>query len=461
MNDWDGRQAIFDTTGSLCDEKTTNKILNFVWTTIEEAFQYSNRFKDEIPVDKSLLDFFKEQVAKTNFTQAEKDACIETSRMWGAYVGDSVDKQSLKFFCLEECIDESKHFLIPRERKMITELLSPDNLFVSSTYKNILKHIAQKILGRADIHLNEPIIGIESNTRKPGVDHQVTVTTVAGKSYNFDEVVVTCPLGWLKRNKAAFTPALPPRLLSAIDSLSYGRLEKIYVTFPRAFWHTSAPQSDLPDSHHPAFTQFLNPNYVDHSEDIPWNQEAVSLAALPADCAHPTLLFYTYGPCATKIVSDITGLDPSSEKLHNILNDIVRPFYSRLPNYSASSPDCKPTALLATQWQNDPYAGNGSYSNFQIGLEQGDKDIETLRAGVGAERGVWFAGEHTAPFVGLGTTTGAYWSGERAAGQICDVHGLSKTGMGLKRDDSLPSAVALGALKGIRTEALTTAVVKE
>lgn len=37
-----------------------------------------------------------------------------------------------------------------------------------------------------------------------------------------------------------------------------------------------------------------------------------------------------------------------------------------------------------------------------------DKDIEALRKGC-PERGVWFAGEHTAPFVALGTTTGAYW----------------------------------------------------
>ncbi|KAJ9214410.1 hypothetical protein DTO166G4_4034 [Paecilomyces variotii] len=459
-HDWDGRQSIFDTAGNLYDEKTATKISDFVWTTLDEAFEHSNRFKDEIPADKSLLDFFKERVAQTNFTQAEKDACIESSKMWGSYVGDPIDRQSLKFFCLEECIDEN-------------------NLFVASTYRNILNHISRAVLGRADIRLNEPVIGIEANPRKPGVDHQVTVTTKTGDSYSFDEVVVTCPLGWLKRNKEAFSPALPSRLLSAIDSISYGRLEKVYVTFPRAFWHTQ-PRASLPDmdsgkangmhevfngkgpsSNPPAFAQFLNPTYVEHPEDISWNQESISLADLPDGCNHPTLLFYTYGPCATHIVSQITGLDPSSEKLYHILNEFLLPYYSRLPNYSPSSPDCKPSAFLATQWQNDPYAGNGSYSNFQVGLEQGDKDIETFRAGVGAERGVWFAGEHTAPFVDLGTTAGAYWSGERAAGQICDVYGLPKAGLDLKRDDSLPSAVALGVVKGFHTGPLTALVTKE
>lgn len=50
---------------------------------------------------------------------------------------------------------------------------------------------------------------------------------------------------------------------------------------------------------------------------------------------------------------------------------------------------------------------------------------------MGVERGVWFAGEHTAPFVGLGTTSGAYWSGEAVAGRICEfLAGAAGTGTG-------------------------------
>ena len=39
--------------------------------------------------------------------------------------------------------------------------------------------------------------------------------------------------------------------------------------------------------------------------------------------------------------------------------------------------------------------------------------------GMGESEGLWLAGEHTAPFVALGTTTGAYWSGEGVARRIC------------------------------------------
>lgn len=59
-----------------------------------------------------------------------------------------------------------------------------------------------------------------------------------------------------------------------------------------------------------------------------------------------------------------------------------------------------------------------------------DKDIEALREGC-PDRGVWFAGEHTAPFVALGTITGAYWSGEAVGRRIAAAYGI---------EDELPDA---------------------
>ncbi|KKK15274.1 hypothetical protein ARAM_001925 [Aspergillus rambellii] len=410
--DVDGAPALYSGDGSLVDEKTAGKVAEFVWSTIGEAFKYSNSHKDTIPPEKSLLDFFHEQLEKTDFSPEEKRLCLESS-----------------------------------------------NYFVASTYKHILKHVSNRALQDAEIRYNQPIVKIESRPIIQGTStrQEITLTTEAGETSQFDEVVVTCPLGWLKRNKSAFIPELPPRLTSAIDSISYGRLEKVYVTFPRAFWksepvnmvslpvngsesHTNDPSTDLTQNQSSPFAQFLHPAYTEVPAGIPWNQECLSMASFPEDCAHPTLLFYTYGPCATHIVSTVSAMDPASSEYYTFLDNFTKPFYSRLHGYSSSSPDCTPKAFLATQWQNDPYAGNGSYCNFQVGLQQGDEDIEVLRAGVGLDHGIWFAGEHTSPFVALGTTTGAFWSGERAGGQICARYGLGKAGVGLERDDSLPSA---------------------
>jgi hypothetical protein len=55
----------------------------------------------------------------------------------------------------------------------------------------------------------------------------VTVFTEDGKALNFDEVIMTAPLGWLKLNKATFVPPLPPRFEQAIDAIGYGCLEKV------------------------------------------------------------------------------------------------------------------------------------------------------------------------------------------------------------------------------------------
>lgn len=39
---------------------------------------------------------------------------------------------------------------------------------------------------------------------------------------------------------------------------------------------------------------------------------------------------------------------------------------------------------------------------------------------------MWIAGEHTSPFVALGTVTGAWWSGEGVAGRIVEAYGMGR-----------------------------------
>lgn len=339
---------------------------------------------------------------------------------------------------------------------------------MASTYKNILKHIAAPAVGRGCIRLNEAVVSIEAQNRESGTNAQnVDVKTASGTEYTFDEVVVTCPLGWLKQNKSAFSPAIPLRLSKAIDNISYGRLEKVYVTFPTAFWHKlseSKPTSNgssissTTAQFPPPFSLFQSPSYVDHPAEIPWNQECVSLADLPSDCAHPTLLFYLYGTCAAHVIPQLKLLDPASDAYYEKLNVLLKPYFSKLAHYDEASSSCKPTAFLATQWQNDPWAGNGSYCNFQVGLENGGQDISTMRAGMGIERGVWFAGEHTAPYVALGTTTGAYWSGELIAGKISHFYGMeSKGGEAVGEIDVKPSNPTI-AVNGINQAAAEAAV---
>ncbi|KAI9734593.1 MAG: hypothetical protein M1834_002194 [Cirrosporium novae-zelandiae] len=431
---WGEQQAIFNPHGKLLSSEKALEYTSLLWGIISDAFQHSNEHSASIPMEKSLLDFFREKVDEKDLDQEDKDMIIDIAQMWGAYVGSPIEKQSLRFFWLEETIDG-------------------ENLFVASTYKAILDLIASSARKLAMIRLETEVVKILRNGSNANNKGNVSVMTAkGGEAMSFDELVLTTPLGWLKNNKAAFEPPLPPRISEAIDNLGYGRLEKVYVSFPCAFWDealpTSASQHNGPmmppapipaplnpnttittsadtSPHFPGFTTFtklISPASSSHHPSC----ETVSLAALPPSCAHPTLLFYIFGPLAAAVTTRLTHIPPASPKYARILTDLFHPYYSLLPNYSPENPACTPAAFLATDWTNDRFAGHGSYTNFQIGLEHGDEDVEALReaGGMGEEGGVWLAGEHTAPFVALGTVTGAWWSGEGVARRIVGCYGL-------------------------------------
>ncbi|KIW62426.1 hypothetical protein PV04_10600 [Phialophora macrospora] len=430
------RQALFDAEGVKRADSEAVDLSAKMWELVVDAFKYSDENSARIDPQESLFEHFRARVdQEEGLDQRQRDDLLREAQMWGPFVGDAVETQSLKFFFLEECIEG-------------------ENVFVASTYRDILREVGRTAtsnganvelrLGTEIVHFdlgpgtvtngegssdNDSHRNGDTNMNSNGEDGQhhsnistVTITTSSGQKHTFDEVIVTCPLGWLKQNhESAFTPRLPRRLASAISNINYGRLEKLYVTFPRAFWLSN---DDDPSSY-PVFTHFHDPAYIPHPPDEAWNQSVVSLAHLPPPIAHPTLLFYMYGACGARLVKATADLPPHGAEYNSTLDGFARPFYSRLPNYTPSNPSCTPTSFVMTRWQADRFAGNGSYCNFQVGLERGDEDIECMRdAGGLAGRGLWLAGEHTAPFIALGTTTGAWWSGEAVARRVCRKYGV-------------------------------------
>lgn len=297
----------------------------------------------------------------------------------------------------------------------------------------------------------------------------VRVKTADGQVFEFDEVVVTAPLGWLKQNLQAFFPPLPDRLCKAIQNIGYGSLEKVsayapttlffffffssvltasqvYISFPKPFWLTPSKDGRIVQG----FCQWLAPKYAPDTNPKRWLNEIVELGSL-GPAAHPTLLFYTFGEQSQHLTATLRSLGSKKER-DDFVFGFFRPYYSRLPSYDAADAGCQPTAWFATDWQHDELAGRGSYSNFQRGLAEADRDVVAMRAGVPAQ-GVWLAGEHTAPFVALGTVTGAYWSGEHVARRIAQGYGHGHVyGRGWtverERERELGKAVLEGPLLG-------------
>jgi hypothetical protein len=292
--------------------------------------------------------------------------------------------------------------------------------------------VAKKALNDAEILLGTEVLSIESiaDTKETP---KICIST-ADQNFEFDDVVVTVPLGCLKQEHPKISPPLPSSINLAIRNTSYSRLEKVYIAFPLAFWDSiskSETTSLEKGTRFQGFAHFLHPTYAPKNPES-WTLELNPLSSLElfGRDAQPTLLFCIYGPCATHITSLITPLSSSSQEYFKVIDDFFRPYYALLPNYDPTDPNCAPKAVLATNWQNDRLAGCGSYMYFQVRKEprKGEaevklqEDIEALRWGV-PERGIWLAGEHTAPFVALGTSTGAYWSGESVGMRILRAYG--------------------------------------
>jgi hypothetical protein len=214
---------------------------------------------------------------------------------------------------------------------------------------------------------------------------------------------------------------------------------KIYITFPQAFWLTDGAELDKQFT---GFTQWISPTYATDTNAKRWTQEAVDLSTLPDPCSHPTMLFYIFGDQSVALAAQLGGL-PTEEEKKKFLVNFFKPYYSLLPNYREGLKDCMPVSCLATNWVDDDFAGNGSYSTFRTGLKEGDKDIEIMREGL-TGRSLWFAGEHTAPFVALGTVTGAYWSGEAVGKRIAEAYGMTP------RRGSIPSPEDISSHDGIK-----------
>jgi hypothetical protein len=214
---WDERQSVFDHLGNQMPESEATENTELVWMIIEQAMKYSNDESADIPADKSLHNFFEEKLeeilpslVESNDEEKRKRATIlRMAEMWGAFVGSPIQTQSLKYFWLEECIDG-------------------ENLFVAETYQKVLQKISEPALSGANIKFTTKVTKLVSKETEE--DPSATLETEGGGHHTFDEVVMTAPLGWLKRNNSAFVPELPNRLKQAIDSIGYGHLDKVSLS---------------------------------------------------------------------------------------------------------------------------------------------------------------------------------------------------------------------------------------
>ena len=226
-------------------------------------------------------------------------------------------------------------------------------------------------------------VDIRTNQIVTHIDHSgptVVVKTNRGR-FTGDRVVVTVPLGVLKRNAIRFTPALPRSKSTAIARLGMGSgtLTKVWLRFPEVFWDdVDWIEYVARNRQRGQFQQWLNASRV--AGGLP-----ILLGFLGGAYAHRAETWSD-----RRIVNTAMGT----------LQDM---FGTRIP---------RPTAWQIPRWSTDEYA-YGSYSFNKVGSKPSMRTA--LSAGI--DDRVFFAGEATHKTM-FATVHGAYLSGLQAAQQI-------------------------------------------
>ena len=193
-----------------------------------------------------------------------------------------------------------------------------------------------------------------------------------------EHVLVTVPLGVLRKGSIAFAPALPTAKRAAIARMNMGVLDKVILQFPSRFW--------------PSGNWFTNIEGAD-----PYGFAFSSLEA--SQPGSNILVAWQFGQLA---VQREALADTALVKL--VMSEVRRCFKG------ITVPEPVKTAI--TRWSQDPFS-YGSYSFPCTGSPR--SDISALAAPV--NKTLFFAGEATnADYPG--TVHGAYLSGVREAKRI-------------------------------------------
>ncbi len=109
-------------------------------------------------------------------------------------------------------------------------LFNGDEHVFPGGYSQIIRILAKDI----KISLNQKIQNINYSQEK------VILTNQSGEAHLCDHVIVTAPLGVLKKQELlCFSPQLPESKLKSINNLGLARLDKLFLEFDKVFWDST------------------------------------------------------------------------------------------------------------------------------------------------------------------------------------------------------------------------------
>lgn len=243
-----------------------------------------------------------------------------------------------------------------------------------------------------------------------GDDSKVQLELQNGSFVEADHVIVTVPLGYLKKHaETMFKPKLPHNKLKAIKSYGFGTVNKIFMFFDKPFWgHTRAFDVLWLDDKDFKGRRFYNATQFPMTQKELAENWMRSITYITYVRFQPNVLCaWIEGPAAAYMehLSDAEVIDKAYEVLQmaTTRNDIPRP-----------------RKIIRSAWASDPFAyGSYSYGSVDSFREnttraQISRPLKVVDKLGRAPMVVQFAGEATHPYY-FSTVHGAYDSGRREA----------------------------------------------
>lgn len=375
VTDFDDGTA-YDFDGSALTESQYEKMLNVFEELMDAVEESAESLKSDVGIGKAVRDVLKGEKLSPLEKRFVEYALLGLETESGA----DVDALSLQY------ADTGKGF-------EGDQLLLPEGGFLQ-----IIKGLAKGL----DIKFEEKVYKIDSSGKKVKVE-------TSDKNYEADYVVVTIPLGLLKKGHVEFVPELPGAKKKAIERLGWGVLDKVALKFPmdkkdwplkeHFLWTipdekfaASVPVNPLPECHmcHQSFEN-VTKKKGDFTEFLNMNKYG----------GGPVLVAITGGPFAEHLETH------SDEDIVKRVVTILRSIFGK------KFPE--PEKFIVTRWMLDTFA-SGAYSHFRVGSSP--KECDAIMEPVNNR--VFFAGEATIKDY-YATVHGAFLSGLREAKRIANL----------------------------------------
>ncbi|XP_051157870.1 uncharacterized protein LOC127279516 [Leptopilina boulardi] len=381
--------SMFDSSGEQLDETMMNDFYDFYHKTEEKLSDYSMGHTRVSTGEFFTNEFRKYFNAHSNFKENEKGLFQLLDMM------QSVWQSS------DTWLDISMTSISEYHKSTGDNLINWKDRGYGTILELLIKHypkLKEELPVMNNTILNTEVTLIDYSDAEK---EKIIIKTSNGEMYSADHVIVTCSIGVLKdKHHLLFKPALPKQKQNTIESLGFGNVGKIFLSFEEPWW-----------SKETVFFDFLWKNEdLEIFTNEPEKNWLLGLIGFEIVEHKPRLL---EGWISGNYSREMEKLN--DEQVKNHCTEVLQRFLGKKYNIT------KPTGMIRTKW-NSNNNFKGTYSFRSIKSDAENAWAETLAEPIDETKlMILFAGEATSQHQ-FGTVHGAIQTGYREANRLIKLY---------------------------------------